>query len=50
MEKCVCISPGSCGMEENGQIYFNNNNINNNNNNNNGVDFFREDIPYIGRW
>lgn len=35
----TCITPDSCNVTINGQIYFAD-----------GVDYYRETVPYIGRW
>lgn len=39
MRVCKCITPESCGLEIAGKTYYSNN-----------VDYFRETLPYIGRW
>lgn len=49
MRLCKCITPGSCGLEEpvndpEKLVTFFNESINN------GVDYYRESVPYIGRW
>lgn len=39
MKLCKCITPGSCDMDLEGRQYFSN-----------GVEYFRETVPFIGRW
>lgn len=39
MRNCECITQDSCDLEVAGKTYFEN-----------GVDYYRESVPYIGRW
>jgi hypothetical protein len=39
MRLCKCITPGSCELELNGETFFKN-----------GEDFYRETVPFVGRW
>jgi hypothetical protein len=39
MRLCKCITPESCGMVEDKKVYYKNK-----------IDYYRETVPFIGRW